>query len=51
MKWLKVWKIGKAVVTILGESGVKIKGVPVATIEKTVEELLTTKKTVADLKD
>lgn len=37
MKWLKIWKIGKAVAAVLEAQGVSVKGVPISTITDAIE--------------
>lgn len=49
MNWLKIWRIGKAVVKELDKRGVKIKHVPVGELVEKTTVAVTSAKTVADL--
>jgi hypothetical protein len=49
--WLRIFRIGKAVVQILDREGVKVKGKKVGDIVEIVEKVATTAKRVQDLRD
>ena len=49
MNWLKIWRIGKAVVKELDKRGVKIKRVPVGELVEKTTIAVPRAKTVAEL--